>query len=275
MVQNRISFGGLASGLDTNAIIDALMEVQRRPIFTQEVRCEDTLQKKQALQAVGSSFSTLLGSMGALKLASTFTSQCTSVLAQGDDANRILATADGNAALGSFDVEVSQIATATTARSATPVGQAINSAVPLDQAGFIDGFAAGTFTINSTEFTIPAATNTTIDSASAIGAGVDRVAGKHRQVRVLADLDAAEPVAEASGRNGEDAAQYQKERAEPGRKEWGSFEVRFNVDREEREQGRRQETDGERDDDEGEERAPKERVSGHERNDEYRMANDE
>lgn len=176
MVQNRISFGGLASGLDTNAIIDALMEVQRRPIFTQEVRREDTLQKKQALQAVGSSFSTLLGSMGALKLASTFTSQGTSVLAQGDDVNKIQATADGSAALGSFDVEVSQIATATTARSATPVGQAINSAVPLDQAGFIDGFAAGTFTINSTEFTIPAATSTTIDSASAVGTGVDRTA---------------------------------------------------------------------------------------------------
>jgi flagellar hook-associated protein 2 len=173
MVQNRISFGGLASGLDTNAIIDALMEVQRRPIFTQEVRREDTLQKKQA---VGSSFSTLLGSMGALKLASTFTSQATSVLTQGDDVNKIQATADGSAALGSFDVEVSQIATATTARSATPVGEAINSAVPLDQAGFIDGFAAGTFTIDSTEFTVLAATSTTIDSASAIGTGVDRTA---------------------------------------------------------------------------------------------------
>ena len=40
MVGNRITFGGLASGLDTNAVIDALMEIQRRPIETQQIRVE-------------------------------------------------------------------------------------------------------------------------------------------------------------------------------------------------------------------------------------------
>ena len=173
MVQNRITFGGLASGLDTNAVIDALMDIQRRPIETQQIRREVELQKRQALQQVGASFSSLLSKVEALTDAKTFTTQGTSVLAQTDDDGKVQATANGSAALGSFDLDVVQIATSTRVSSATAVGQAIDSVVPLDQAGFIDPFVAGTFTINSTEFTIAAATATTIESATAIGTGVD------------------------------------------------------------------------------------------------------
>lgn len=176
MVGNRITFGGLASGLDTNAVIDALMDIQRRPIFTQEVRRETELQKQQALQQVGSAFSSLLGTIGSLTDISTFTTQGTSVLAQGDDAGKALASANGTAALGSFDLDVVQIATATRARSATAVGDPIDSTAALDQAGFVDGFVSGTFTINSTEFTIAAATATTMESATAFGTGVDATA---------------------------------------------------------------------------------------------------
>ena len=139
MVQNRITFGGLASGLDTNAIIDALMDIQRRPITTQEIRREDTLEKQQTLQAVGSSFSSLLATLDALKKAGTFTTQGTSVLAAADDANKVLASANGNAAIGSFDLDVVQVATSTRARSASAIGQEIDSTVPLDQAGSSTG----------------------------------------------------------------------------------------------------------------------------------------
>ncbi len=176
MVQNRITFGGLASGLDTNAVIDALMDIQRRPIENQQIRREVELQKRQALQQVGSSFSSLLGTIEALTDVSTFTTQGTSVLAHTDDSGKVLASANGSAALGTFDVDVVKVATATTARSATAVGEAIDSTASLDQAGFIDGFVAGTFTINSTEFTIAAATATTMESATTIGTGVDPTA---------------------------------------------------------------------------------------------------
>ena len=174
MVSSRITFGGLASGLDTNAIIDALMDIQRRPIFTQEVRRETELQKQQALAAVGSNFSSLLSALDKLSQNSTFATQGTSLLAQTEDAHKVLASANGSAALGSFDVDVVQIATATRVRSATAFGSAIDSTVPLDEAGFVDGFVAGTFTINSTEFTIVGSSATTIESAGAIGTGVDR-----------------------------------------------------------------------------------------------------
>ena len=116
MVQNRISFGGLASGLDTNAIIEALMEIQRRPIAAQEIRRDVELQKRDALQQVGSSFSSLLGTIGSLNKASTFTAQGTSVLAQEGDSGKVQATANGKAPLGSFDVDVLQVATSTRAR---------------------------------------------------------------------------------------------------------------------------------------------------------------
>jgi len=171
VVQNRITFGGLASGLDTNAIITALMDIQRRPIGTQELRREAQQQKRNALQAVGSSLSSLAGKAEALTKTSTFATQGTSVLAQTQDAGKVLATANGSAALGSFKLAVTQIATATRARSDVAVGAAIDSAVPLDQAGFGKAFVPGTFTINSTEFTVAAATGASLASASAIGTG--------------------------------------------------------------------------------------------------------
>jgi flagellar hook-associated protein 2 len=171
MVSN-ISFLGIASGLDTNAVIDALMEIQRRPIAAQEIRRDQTVAKRQALQQVGTTLSTLLGTLDPLRDVKTFNTQGTSVLASTDDANKLLATANGTAALGSFDVDIVQLATSTRVRSAGAIGQAIDSAVPLDEAGFLQPFAAGTFTINSTLFTIPAATGTTIESAAAVGTTV-------------------------------------------------------------------------------------------------------
>ena len=173
MVGDRISFGGIASGLDTNAIIDSLMAIQRRPIEAAQLRLFQQDEKRQALQQVGTAFSSLLGTLDGLRKPSTFTTQGTSVLAQTVDVGKVLATASGSAPLGSFDVDVLQIATSTRVRSATAAGNAINSAVSLDTAGFVDPFVAGTFTINSTEFTIPAATATNIVSAASIGAGAD------------------------------------------------------------------------------------------------------
>ncbi len=118
MVGDRISFGGLASGLDTNAIIDALMEVQRRPILAAEGRMFVQDEKRQALQQVGGSFSTLLGTLDSLRKTSTFTTQGTSVLAQTVDVGKVQASSNGSAPLGSFDVDVLQIATSTRVRSA-------------------------------------------------------------------------------------------------------------------------------------------------------------
>jgi flagellar hook-associated protein 2 len=168
-----ISFGGIASGLDTNAIIDALMEIQRQPIQTQQVRREIEMQKRDALAQVGASFSSLRGMLENLTKLATFTTQGTSVVAQADDQDKVLASANGSAAIGSFDLDVVQIATATRVRSTAAAGEAIDSAAALNEAGFIQPFVAGTFTINSTEFTIPDETPTTIVSASAIGTGVD------------------------------------------------------------------------------------------------------
>jgi len=176
MVGDRISFGGLASGLDTNSIIDALMQVQRRPIVQLESRVLVQEEKRQALQQVGSSFSALMSSLQALTKAATFTGQATSVLAGTDDVGKVRATANGSAPLGSFGLDVLQIATSTRARTTNAAGAAINAATTLDQAGFVDPFVAGTFTINTTEFTIPAATATNIVSAASIGAAADATA---------------------------------------------------------------------------------------------------
>ena len=69
MVGDRISFGGIASGLDTDAIIDSLMAIQRRPIEAAQFRMFQQGEKRQ----VGTAFSSLLGSLDGLRKPATFT----------------------------------------------------------------------------------------------------------------------------------------------------------------------------------------------------------
>ena len=84
-------------------------------------------------------------------------------------ANAVQASATEDASIGTFTVSVLVLATQTKSTSPAAIGQAVNATVPLDQAGFDIPFVAGTFTVNSTQFTIPAATASTAESAVAIG----------------------------------------------------------------------------------------------------------
>lgn len=172
MVNNqRISFGGLASGIDTNSIIDQLMAIARRPITLQENRKAIEQQRIDAFGTLSTSLGNLLTKLTTLKDADSFRARATTVLAKDTDTNKITATATSGAATGSLTFNVTQLATSTTAESASAVGAAIDAGVPLDQAGFSGALQTGSFTINGTAFTIDAATATNIVSASSIGAG--------------------------------------------------------------------------------------------------------
>ncbi len=168
-----ITFGGLASGLNTNAIIDAILQQDKRPIVLAQQR-EATYQAQQAtLAQINGDFQTLLGYAQSLALPATFNGRTTTVLPGSSDAGKLDASATSSAATGSFKVDIVSLATATTTASSTGIGQAVDQNVSLDQAGFQTPVTAGTFTINGTVFTIPAATSDSIVSASAVGAAVD------------------------------------------------------------------------------------------------------
>ncbi len=167
---NRITFGGLASGMDTNSIINQLMIVAERPI-TLAARQRSTIESKAAaIGKVASALSALQTRVQALNTSNTFRTRVANVLAATADANKVSVTAQPGASVGAFTLSVSALATSTRVTSAQPAGAAVSTAAPLDEAGMVPAPTAGTFSINGTVFSIDAATARTVTSQSAVGA---------------------------------------------------------------------------------------------------------
>lgn len=175
MVGN-ITFGGLASGIDTNSIIDQLIQIERRPIFLAESRLMQVQQRSDAFGLIGTSLSGLLSRAQTLAKPETYSARSTSVLAKDVDANKVRATASAGAAVGSYSITVSALASSTTVVSDVPVGSPIDADAPMDEAGWGEALTTGTFSINGTSFTIDPATATTFASANSVGAAFDATA---------------------------------------------------------------------------------------------------
>lgn len=103
-----ISFSGLASGLDSKAIISALMAVERRPIQALQ-------SKKQTFQKQKSLFSTLEGMLKKLRDKADAIRKSANFLdfkAEADSDKYFTVSASSGATVGSFDVNVSRLARA-------------------------------------------------------------------------------------------------------------------------------------------------------------------
>lgn len=103
-----ISFSGLGSGLDTDGIINQLMDIERRPISRILQRQEALKQQRGVLGSINSSLQTLQTSAEGLASDSAFSI----VSATSEDTQRISVDATNEAAAGSFSVEVLELATA-------------------------------------------------------------------------------------------------------------------------------------------------------------------
>lgn len=108
------SLGGLASGIDTNALVDGLMGVARQP-------SDQLAARKVQVDAASTTISTFSSKLAALKtaaLALTTNVGFASTAATSSDAS-IVATTTGSTATGSYAVTVEQLARAQKARSTT------------------------------------------------------------------------------------------------------------------------------------------------------------
>jgi flagellar hook-associated protein 2 len=114
-----ISFGGLASGLDTKAIIQALVSIERRPIAALE-------QKKTSLGKQKSLFGDLRGLLSKLETAAKTLKTTTGFLARkatSDKEEIVTASAGSSAAAGTYNLRVISLAKAqvnASAGSASP-----------------------------------------------------------------------------------------------------------------------------------------------------------
>lgn len=109
-----ISFGGLASGLDTNAIIDGIMGAERIPLNQLRNRQAKLNSAKETISGIASKLSTLKAAALALSTPEGFSS-----LKASSSSSSVVATVTGPANPGAFKVTVSSIAREQRNHSAT------------------------------------------------------------------------------------------------------------------------------------------------------------
>ncbi|MFO0984888.1 MAG: flagellar filament capping protein FliD [Planctomycetota bacterium] len=103
---SSITFGGLASGLDTNAIVSALVSVEQRSVTALTTR-------KSALQSKADLFTRLKGLLDTLKSKADTLASADKVVAFSTSVSSdgyFKASASGAASAGTYDVEVTKLA---------------------------------------------------------------------------------------------------------------------------------------------------------------------
>ena len=165
-----IQFGGLASGLDTSAIISALLAIQRRPIFTLEGR-KTTEQTRLSL------FGTFEGLVDALQKKAQELVQSNGfyayTLQEGNEGVAAFTLSDG-AVAGSHELIVAQLAQADR--------YTLNTAAPVTDPDMI-GLGEGTITFDYYDPDLGVATSYTVtvaagsDSLNGIAAAINADAG--------------------------------------------------------------------------------------------------
>ncbi|MBI4299967.1 MAG: flagellar filament capping protein FliD [Chloroflexi bacterium] len=140
---------GLISGLSTSQIIDALMAMERAPLTNLQNKKTQIQTRSTALDQVQSKLSTLRSAIYQLTLQSSVNAKQAVTNTPSTSPTVLTATATSEAANGSFQVTVNQLATATAVRSGSAIGEAINATAALDSAGFAVTPTDGYFTINT------------------------------------------------------------------------------------------------------------------------------
>src|SRR5919199_498854 len=115
-----INFGGLASGLDTNTIVDQLMAIERQPQTRLKLRQQQIDTRKQTLSDIQSRLKNLRLAAQDLKSPTLWLDTQTVDV---NDTTKIAATRTGGAGTGGYQVTVTQLASASQhwfSYSATP-----------------------------------------------------------------------------------------------------------------------------------------------------------
>ena len=190
-----IGFNGLISGLDTSAIVEALLQADRQPLTTLAKRREEIVARNDAVSTIKSSLSALQGSLTTLKLESSLNGR--SVSLSGADSSAVSVTANSKATLGNYAISVERLATSTSATSSAPVGQAIDADAVIDDANFANTIQSGTFKINGVAIAVDTSVDTLNDVINRINAsGADVTASivndAHGRPNVL-QIDANTP----------------------------------------------------------------------------------
>ncbi|HIJ65070.1 MAG TPA: flagellar filament capping protein FliD [Candidatus Hydrogenedentes bacterium] len=151
------SVGGLITGLDTGNIIAQLMRLERQPIVRLETRISALESEQSALRDLRTTLQTLRNRAQDYRFSDVFSQ----FNATSSEETVLTAEVTGaNPAAGTYEVNVTQLASATVAESSGVLGSAINPAAALDSSGITTDVVAGDFTVNGVTFTVDPTTDT-------------------------------------------------------------------------------------------------------------------
>ncbi len=151
----ELGLSGLASGFDWNSLVDQLAEVERAP--ERRLQSEQSVlgQRNSAYGSIATQLTTLKERADALKDVSLFDGRSTRV----GDSTIATATAEGATALGSYTLNITQLASSSRQLGTSNVGQPLSatndvSSLVLSEAAFATAITAGTFTVNGAQVDI-------------------------------------------------------------------------------------------------------------------------
>lgn len=172
-MSGSFSVGGLISGVNTNQIIEQLMQLERQPITRIRQRISALEQQQAAIRDLRTLLTTLANRSRDFRLNSVFAQ----FRATSSDSTVLTADVSGVTPVsGSYTVNVTQLASATVAVSSAKLGASIDPDAALDSSGIATEVTGGTFTINGVEFAVDPATqslNSILSAITGSAAGVD------------------------------------------------------------------------------------------------------
>jgi len=101
-----MSLGGLASGMDTQAIVEQLVALERQPIYRYEDQISQIEEEKNAWRDINNRISKISDKLTDLKFSSTYNSR----VAKSSNEDLVTATATNDAAEANYDIKVTQLA---------------------------------------------------------------------------------------------------------------------------------------------------------------------
>jgi flagellar hook-associated protein 2 len=104
-----MNIGGLASGLDTNSIIDQLMQVESQPEVRMKLQQQQAQARSNLLQTISTKFQALRDATSTLSSVATWANVQT---VSSSDSTKVTASVTGGAGPGGYQVNVTQLARA-------------------------------------------------------------------------------------------------------------------------------------------------------------------
>lgn len=156
---------GLITGLDSATIIKQLMSIERKPITRLQEQVDTLDKQKTAVRELRTQLLALRNKVQDFRLFNVFSKYQSTT----SEEKVLTASVSGTSpVVGAYTVNVTQLASASVARSSGSLGGAINPNVALNSSGITTAIEEGTFTINGVTFNVDPATQSLSDILTAI-----------------------------------------------------------------------------------------------------------